>query len=190
VLTDSADRVSYKGYDHAVIVAANDGNDRIRGSQFDDTLNGGAGSDRLRGGGGDDALSGDAGRDHLRGGAGGDTLNGGTGRDTLTGGTGHDTFVFDTAPGSKNLDEITDFRSADDTFLLDSSVFSGLAMGSLESGAFVIGKAATDAGDRIIYNKGSGFLLFDVDGPGGAAAFKFAHVGCGTSISADDFMVV
>lgn len=40
VLTDAADRVSYKGYDHAVIVAANDGNDRIRGSQFDDTLNG------------------------------------------------------------------------------------------------------------------------------------------------------
>jgi serralysin len=190
VLTDAADRVSYKDYDHAVIVAANDGNDRIRGSQFDDTLNGGAGRDGLRGGGGDDALSGGAGRDTLRGGAGDDTLNGGTGRDTLTGGTGHDTFVFDAGPGAKNLDEITDFRSADDTFRLDSSVFSGLAIGSLESGAFVIGKAATDAGDRIIYNKGSGVLLFDVDGLGGAAAFKFANVGCGTSISVDDFMVV
>ncbi|MBP1861451.1 calcium-binding protein [Rhizobium herbae] len=189
VLTDAKDIISYKAYDHAVIVAAMGGNDRVTGSRFNDTLNGDAGNDRLRGGEGDDILAGGTGCDRLRGGAGDDVLNGGAGRDTLAGGAGHDSFVFDTAPGRANADRIADFRTADDVFRLDSSIFVGLAAGALSAEAFVIGKAALDGNDRIIYDKASGALLFDADGAGGASAIKFAMVTRGISLAADDFLL-
>jgi serralysin len=85
-LTDASETISYKAYDHAVLVAARGGNDRITGSQFNDFLDGGAGNDQLRGGAGDDEIVGGAGSDRVRGGAGNDVLNGGAGRDKLAGG--------------------------------------------------------------------------------------------------------
>lgn len=189
VLTDAAETLSYEAYDHAVLVTAMGGNDRITGSQFNDTLNGDAGNDRLRGGAGNDDIAGGFGCDHLRGGAGDDVLNGGAGHDKMTGGAGYDTFVFDTVLGRANVDRISDFRSADDVFRLDSSVFVGLAAGALDAQAFVIGKAAIDADDCIVYDKASGALLFDMDGVGGAAAVRFATVDRGTSLAADDFLL-
>jgi len=189
VLTDAADIISYTSYDHAVLVDAKGGNDRITGSRFNDALNGDAGNDHLRGGAGDDDISGGAGNDHLRGDAGDDILNSGADRDTLAGGAGHDSFVFDTVLGRTNIDAICDFRSADDLFRLDSSIFVGLAAGALTAEAFVIGKAAIDANDHILYDKASGALLFDSDGAGGASAVKFATVTCGTSLAADDFLL-
>lgn len=189
-LTDAKDTVSYKAYDHAVLVAANGGNDRITGSKFNDSLDGGAGNDRLRGGAGNDILNGGAGNDRLHGGAGDDILNGGAGHDRLSGGAGDDTFVFDIAPGSANHDRILDFSSADDIIQLDSTVFAGLAAGALDAGALVIGKSAVDENHRIIYNKASGNLLYDADGAGGAAAVKFTAVGHGTSLTAGDFFIV
>ncbi|APO66889.1 serralysin-like metalloprotease domain-containing protein [Rhizobium gallicum] len=168
-LTDAKDVTTYEAYDHPVLVAAMGGNDRITGSRFDDTVDGGAGKDRLRGGGGDD------------------TLNGGTGRDTLSGGAGGDIFVFDTEPGRANCDKILDFSSADDVFRLDSSVFAGVVAGALDAGAFAKGTAALDKDDHIIYDTCSGRLLFDSDGSGDAAAVAFAAVSHGTSLAADDF---
>jgi Ca2+-binding RTX toxin-like protein len=44
----------------------------------------------------------------------------------------------------------------------------------LAAGAFKAGAAATDADDRIIYNAGTGALLYDGDGMGGTAAVQFA----------------
>lgn len=190
VLTDAREKVSYKAYDHAVLVDAKGGNDRIIGSKFDDTLNGGAGHDSLRGGAGDDDISGGIGNDHLSGGWGDDVLNGGSGHDLLAGGKGHDAFVFDLAPRAANLDLILDFHSADDEIRLDSTAFSGLIAGALDAASFVLGKAAVDADDRIIYNKNTGALLFDADGAGGAAAVKFAMLTCGTSVTAGDFFIV
>lgn len=189
VLTDAAEAISYKAYDHAVLVDAKGGNDRITGSQFNDTLNGEAGNDILRGGDGADLIAGGLGRDILSGNAGDDILIGGAGRDILLGGRGHDIFVFDTAAGQANADRIADFRAGDDLFRLDSGVFSGLRAGPLDAEAFVIGRAARDADDRIIYNERSGSLLFDPDGAGGVAALKFASVNCGTSLSAGDFIL-
>jgi Ca2+-binding RTX toxin-like protein len=168
-LTDAKNTVSYKAYDHPVVVAAMGGNDRITGSRFDDTLDGGAGKDRLCGGAGDDIL------------------NGGAGRDLLAGGAGDDTFVFDVRPGRANCDRILDFCSADDLFQLDSSVFAGVAPGVLDPEAFVKGRAALDEDDRIIYDKSSGRLLFDSDGSGDAAAVTFATLNHGASVAADDF---
>ncbi|WP_455273763.1 calcium-binding protein [Rhizobium herbae] len=190
ILTDAREKVSYKTYDRAVLVDAKGGNDRVIGSRFDDSLNGGAGHDNLRGGQGDDDITGGLGSDRVSGGAGADVLSGGSGRDFLTGGKGHDTFFFDVAARAANLDWILDFRSADDDIRLDSAVFSGLVAGVLDTTSFVLGKAALDADDRIIYNKNSGALMFDVDGAGGTAAVKFAMLTCGTSMTADDFFIV
>lgn len=170
-LTEAKDNVSYKASDHAVLVAAMGGNDRITGSQFDDSLDGGAGKDLLRGGAGDDQIF------------------GGLGRDTLFGGAGDDTFVFDAAPGRANYDDIVDFHEAEDVIKLDSSIFSGLVAGLLAAEDFVIGKTARDESDRIIYNKSSGDLLYDADGAGGVDAVKFATVGNCTSLAADDFVI-
>jgi len=189
-LTDARDTVSYKDYDHAVLVTANGGNDRITGSRFNDSLDGGAGNDRLRGGAGNDDITGGAGNDRLHGCAGDDVLNGGAGHDRLYGGAGSDTFVFDSALVQANHDRILDFSSAEDVIQLDGAVFAGLAAGALDAGAFVIGKSAIDESDRIIYNKASGNLLYDADGAGGAAAVKFAALSHGTTLAAGDFFVV
>ena len=190
VLTNGRDTVSYKAYDHAVVVDAKGGNDRITGSKFDDTLDGGKGHDNLRGGAGNDVLTGGLGNDRISGGAGDDVLNGGFGFDFLTGGKGHDTFVFDVAPRADDLDWIIDFRSAYDEIRLDTSAFSGLFEGTLDANAFITGKVALDADDRIIFNKNTGGLSYDVDGVGGQAAVKFAMVTFGTSLAAGDFFVV
>lgn len=190
VLTDGRDAVSYKAYEHAVIVDAKGGSDRIIGSKFDDIIDGNKGNDDLRGDRGDDVLTGGQGNDHLSGGAGHDVLSGGFGLDLLRGGEGEDTFVFDVAPRAADLDWIIDFRSADDELRLDNSVFGGLVEGTLDANAFITGKAAMDADDRIIFNKNTGVLSYDVDGVGGQAAVKFAMVTFGTSLAAGDFFIV
>ncbi|TCL73605.1 Ig-like domain-containing protein [Rhizobium sp. BK251] len=186
-LTGGKDHVSYKDSDHPVAVAAMGGNDRVIGSAYNDFLDGGAGKDVLRGGAGNDEIAGGAGNDRLHGGAGNDIIKGGAGRDMLFGGAGSDTFVFDLKPGRANADRILDFCSKDDTISLDSSVFAGMTAGALDPDAFVKGKAALDADDRIIYDKASGHLLYDADGSGDAAAVIFATLNHGTALTADDF---
>ncbi|MDZ8186185.1 MAG: calcium-binding protein [Nostoc sp. ChiSLP02] len=55
----------------------------ITGTQYADTLRGGAGNDFLYGAAGNDSLNGGAGNDILKGGTGNDTLNGGSGYDVV-----------------------------------------------------------------------------------------------------------
>ncbi len=135
-------------------------------------------------------IDGSTGNDRLLGGAGDDVINGGAGRDRLAGGAGSDSFVFDTAPGWANSDTVLDFSSFADVFRLDDSVFAGLAAGTLAAEAFVVGNAAIDADDRIIYDEACDTLLFDADGAGGAAAVRFATLNGGASLTADDFFVI
>lgn len=59
----------------------------------------------------------------------------------------------------------------------------------LDSGAFVVGKAAADGDDRVIYDQARG-ETYDADGVGGAEAVRLATVDRGTSITAEDFFVV
>ena len=47
---------------------------------------------------------------------------------------------------------------------------------TLAANQFVIGTAAQDANDRIIYNSNTGELFYDSDGTGGTAAVQFAEV--------------
>jgi Ca2+-binding RTX toxin-like protein len=71
-------------------LAGGDGDDVLIGGGDDDTLDGGADDDRLFGQDDDDVLTGGAGDDLLDGGDGADTLTGGADNDHLTGGGGDD----------------------------------------------------------------------------------------------------
>lgn len=66
------------------------GNDTLSGDSESDAIFGGDGNDTINGGSEDDRLFGEAGDDILTGGSEGDRMFGGTGRDILTGGSGHD----------------------------------------------------------------------------------------------------
>jgi serralysin len=116
-------------------------------------------------------------------------LNGGLGADALNGGAGLDTFVFASALGAGNIDAITGFNASDDVIHLSSAVF-GVAAGTLAASAFVIGAAAADADDRIIYDSATGALYFDADGNGGGGAVQFAQLAAALALTNDDFFGV
>jgi parallel beta-helix repeat protein len=120
---------------------------------------------------------------------GNDVLDGGLGNDVLTGGNGRDSFVFSTALGSNNVDQIKDFKVVDDTIVLDRSIFTALSAGQLSAESFVKGTQAVDALDRIIYDSTAGRLLYDADGAGGASAVAFATITKGLQMDYLDFLV-
>ncbi len=134
-------------------------------------------------------ITGNSGVNTLYGLDSGDTLDGGLGADTLRGGAGADDYVFSTALGGGNVDAIVGFNVADDTILLNNAVFTGLSAGTLAAGSFVIGAAAADADDHIIYNSATGQLFFDADGNGAAAAVLFATLTAGLALTNNDFIV-
>nr|WP_245454889.1 cadherin domain-containing protein [Mesorhizobium sp. M3A.F.Ca.ET.080.04.2.1] len=127
----------------------------------------------------------------LTGNGGANVLDGGAGNDTLTGGLGADTFRFSSAlNASTNKDTITDFDVANDTIVLDHTIFTTLGgPGILAAGSFYIGTAATDADDRIIYNSATGTLTYDSNGNAAGGAVQFANVGAGQALTNADFMV-
>jgi Ca2+-binding RTX toxin-like protein len=128
----------------------------------------------------------------LTGSSGNNTLDGLLGNDTLDGGSGLDRFLFDTALNSTtNVDDILNFSIADDTILLDRSIFTQAgANGTLAASAFRLGSFAQDPDDRIIYDPGSGNIFYDADGNGAGTALLFAHVTPGLVLSAADFLIV
>ena len=127
----------------------------------------------------------------LVGAAGNDTLNGGLGSDSLTGGTGKDAFVFASKLGKTNVDTVTDFSVRDDTFHLENAIFTKLATpGVLNSGSFKIGTAASDDDDYLIYNSGTGALIYDANGSGQFQAVKVAVLGVNLALTNADFVVV
>jgi Ca2+-binding RTX toxin-like protein len=135
-------------------------------------------------------LAGSAGDNAITGAGGNDLLNGGLGADTLAGNGGADYFLFDSALGGGNVDTITDFTSGSDRILLDNAVFSALSEGGLPPTAFVIGTAALDADDRIIYDSATGNLFYDADGNGAGAAVQFATLSGHPILTANDFGVI
>jgi serralysin len=137
---------------------------------------------------------------HPRGNNGNNTVNGGHGNDELTGLGGMDWFLFDTPLDAMfNVDRITDFNVTNDTIRLDATIFSSSLTpdNSVAGSQFVIGTAALDAGDRIIYNNATGVVLYDSDGTGATAAIQFAQLSAGLADPTDidpltnfDFFVV
>jgi Ca2+-binding RTX toxin-like protein len=182
---------TFYGNDYDDIIRGGSGNDIVYSYDGDDIVHGDTGTDKLYGLWGDDDLYGGAGRDVLIGGAGSDYLSGGADSDRLTGDSGKDYFVFDARPTRSNVDQIVDFRPADDTIMLDNQVFTRVGRdGWLAGGAFTTGSGARDASDRIIYHKQSGALLYDADGIGGVAAVKFAQLNSGLTLTKADFYIL
>jgi Ca2+-binding RTX toxin-like protein len=146
----------------------------------------------LTGNGAANVLKGMLGNDTLEGGGGADTLIGGTGNDLLEGNAGADSFVFESElDASTNVDHVVDFAHLADKLVLENARFSGLAAGALSANAFVVGTAAADANDRIIYDVATGALYFDMDGTGAAAQFQFATLdNMPANLSASDFLVI
>ena len=195
------------------------GNDVLRGGAGNDLLDGGAGNDTASysdatagvkvtlavsgsqntGGSGSDTL---VGMENLLGSAFGDTLtgdgganrlNGGAGGDTLSGGAGADTFVFDVLTTSANKDTIKDFVAGTDKIELSTSAFSALAgygLGQLDTSELVLGTAATNATQHLIYDSKAGNLMYDPDGAGGAAAVTIAVLTGHPAIHASDIFLV
>jgi Ca2+-binding RTX toxin-like protein len=140
-----------------------------------------------------DTLSGNAGVNVINGGEGNDVLNGMGGNDVLAGGAGSDVFAFTTAlSATGNVVRIEDFTKGEDKIRLENAIFTKLlTTGTLGAGNFkVIGSAALDADDFILYSKESGGLYYDADGSGAIAAVKFAVVGVNLALASTDFTVV
>jgi Ca2+-binding RTX toxin-like protein len=126
----------------------------------------------------------------ITGNGGDNALNGMGGADTLTGGAGVDVFMFTTKLGAANVDVIEDFSVPYDTIRLENAAFAGLRVGTPSADAFVIGTAAQDAQDRIIYDQTSGALFFDRDGTGARYdAVQFAELDAGLKLTNADFLV-
>ncbi|MEZ5958972.1 MAG: hypothetical protein R3C30_00905 [Hyphomonadaceae bacterium] len=131
---------------------------------------------------------GNDGYQHFYGLDGNDRLDGGL-RSTRCKAACTRTPMFSTAIGGGNVDAIIGFSVADDTIELSNAVFTGLSAGALDANAFVIGAAAADADDRIIYNSATGQLFFDADGTGAGAAILFATLAPGLALTSADFIV-
>lgn len=158
--------------------------ENLTGSNYNDMLTGNSGANILTGGSGDDTLNGGTGNDKLLGGA---------GNDTLIGGAGLDNFVFNvTLNAITNVDIITDFVVADDTIQLENAIFTKLAStGILNAANFkIIGSAAIDANDYILYNGITGALSYDADDAGAGGAVQIALIGAGLSLTNEDFVVI
>lgn len=136
-----------------------------------------------------EALVGSNFNDVLTGDGNANFLNGMAGADTLVGGGGNDGFVFTAT--THGVDTIEDFNVADDTILFDNTSFTALgAEGTLAEAAFIIGIAAENVADRIIYDFSSGALYYDSDGVGGADAIQVAIMGAGLLLTYNDFLVI
>jgi len=149
-------------------------------------------ADRITGNQGDNLLRGAGGRDVLMGGDGDDTLLGGLGDDVLNGGAGADHFRFVTSV--EGLDRIVDFQPGTDVLELVAAGFDGMAVGDLPAASFVArsGNGATSGAGvpQFVYNIGTGLLLFDADGAGGAAAFRMATLRGAPGLSAADIVLI
>jgi len=134
------------------------------------------------------ALLGGNGADALTGAGGNDVIAGGPGSDALTGNGGADTFLFTVMPNGA-VDRITDLASGTDKLAFARSAFSALAPGELSTAAFVQAAAALTSEQRIIYNRATGLVSYDVDGSGGGAAIAVAQLNAGQVLRAQDIKV-
>lgn len=137
-------------------------------------------------------LSGLAANDTLSGAGGNDTISGGQGRDVLTGGSGYDRFVFDTVANSlSNADRITDYSVAYDTMALSRGAFSAFkALASVSSKNFVKGTKALDSNDFLIYDSGTGALIYDSNGSASGGTATIATLSKGLSLTHADFILL
>ncbi|WP_158219806.1 hypothetical protein [Ideonella sp. A 288] len=142
------------------IIHATGFDDTMLGGRSADALHGGEGQDELRGARGNDSLFGEGGNDRLWGDDGDDLLAGGQGDDLLTGGAGRDRFEVADVDWGFISDTVADFQPGTDTIVLSAQVLTALA-----------GVAGTrvdpDTNLFLDYDKATGVLSYDADGPAG-----------------------
>ena len=132
-------------------------------------------------------LTGNTGKNILNGNQGNDILNGGLADDVLTGGPGNDKFQLT----NFSKDTIKDFSVKDDTIQLENNIFTSLGQsGPLNADNFIIGDAATDANDYVIYNKTTGILSYDADGNEPGSAIQIALISGHPALTIADFHVI
>lgn len=135
----------------------------------------------------------------------------GFGNDTIRGDntplvtyTNVDYIYFDTPLDSvNNVDSILDVKTGgdlsrwlEDILYLDHRIFTNILVTPPSGAAYLqsarlkrigVGGGVVDADDRILFDQETGFIYYDVDGSGAAAAVLFAKVTPGISISASNF---
>ena len=197
----------YLDFKNIEILDTGQGNDKVSGSGFKDTVKlgigndtavlgngddsafGGAGLDTLTGGDGNDSLFGEGDVDTISGGNGLDNIMGGGGADKLSGGLGADKFFYvSTADGT---DIISDF-AVDDFFAFKGTVFGTLPVGALAATRFWTNATgvAHDADDRFIFNTTDDTLWYDNNGTAAGGAFKMADMNIAFNLTAADILVV
>ena len=116
-------------------------------------------------------------------------LFGREGRDNLKGQGGADNFVFDTAATRNNVDRILDFDADEgDQIYLSARIF-GLQRGALDAEAFTVGRVATEADDRLIFDPNLDRLYYDADGAGGAGQQLITTFALNPDLNAEDIIV-
>jgi serralysin len=165
--------------------------DTVLGGEGDDLIVNRGGNDFLYGGSGNDTVIGSGGLDTMEGNSGDDLLDGALGNDIIEGGRGLDRFQFSTAlDATNNVDTIVDFRPDDDQIVLDATIFTALAPGSLSKKEFFEGKKAHDGNDHIIYNSNKGTIQYDADSKGNDKGIVFAIVDKHLDITFHDFQII
>jgi serralysin len=156
------------------------------------TLTGNTGANTIVGNAGYNRIYGMSGNDRLNGYTGNDTLNGGYGNDILTGGSGNDIFAFkDWLSKTGNVDKITDYSRTYDSLYLDNRYMTKLGgIGRLSSSKFVLGTAAKDSNDHLIYDRGTGNLYYDPDGSGTGAKVLIAQFTNKAVLAYSEFTVI
>ena len=208
-------------------ISGGNGNDSITTGAGDDILFGAPinlltpefdGDDTLNAGGGNDTVLGGFEDDYLIGGDGNDSLGGGPGADTLIGGNGNDSFYYNnfgegvtvgTGPSidlGSLPDQLGDFTSGQDKFILEFDGFPGLSAvegtNRLSSRSFLVfesgeytgsfGPAGAAKSDPFLfYQNDDGRLGFDPDGFGGAnPGVTLAVLNNSPAITASDITLI
>jgi len=158
--------ISIEAFVGVANLRGSDSGDRVVGTDFFDTLDGGGGNDTLSGADRNDTLSGGAGNDSIEGQGEADILTGGRGADIFYWRSLRDTGVAGETDPSRR-DVVTDFGDGADALRFRAAGFAGLDDGfRLAQG---LAPTAKLAGGAFLFDTDDHLLLWDRDGSGAAA---------------------